>query len=51
MLQKSRIVISRETLLRVCKNFKLSPELQKMIEDNRRAVVDAAMSLLREKRK
>lgn len=51
MLQELPVVISRETLLRACKKFEISPELQKMIEDNRRAVVDAAMNLLREKRK
>ena len=51
MPQRKRVIFSREMLLRVCKNFELSPELRKMIEDNRRAVVDAAMNLLREKRK
>lgn len=49
MLQKTRVVFSREFVLRVCKNFKLSPELNKMIEDNRRAVVGAAMDMSREK--
>ena len=51
MLQKARVVFSREMVLRVCKNFKLSPELCKMIEDNRRAIVGAAMDMSREKRK
>lgn len=51
MAGKPCVVIHIESVRRACENFKLSPELQKMIEDNRRAVVDAAMSLLREKRK
>ena len=51
MPQKTRVVFSREMVLRMCKNFKLSPELCKMIEDNRRAIVGAAMDMSREKRK
>ena len=46
-----RVEVTIEDVRKAARKFKMSPELCKMIEDNRRAIVGAAMDMSREKRK
>lgn len=46
-----RVLVTAEDVRKAVREYKMSSELRKIIDENRRAVVDAAMEIYRSRKK